>query len=391
MTAGMSKSVYFLRYLFLLLRTRSATCSSFQAISSQSEIAQDVGWEFTDGLEGWASATRTEMKVSTLSHHPSGELRMSFASSAGGGGKQRPHFDSPWLDIPIRERQTVAMRYRYVGDGTRGKVRLRLGSSDDDGVLVDHGFADWGSEDGSDENGNFLNVLFPVVGGGRWEVTYAHIDKVGDGRTMKVEREGNVTQMRIYPVTSDTPASAQLGHAFHVDWIRLLRGPVIHRVTGCSGEQYDFGPKFDNPYPRVNMVSSLASTFLTQRRTFWDRTGNDTYARVYNCWREGGERISIEGLNFGAGIRTLARVFIDGEACRFVSHDEDVTQERVTCVTPPQQIEGRAEVGAGQGLFVGVTLQNGDLPGLSDTVEYLQYAVPLPHPEDFKISNIAAR
>ena len=104
--------------IFLLLVTNSFPITSsanlydtrnskFQPLTSLSSIAADVSWEFTDGLEGWASATYNEMQAEV--YHKNGEMRIKV-----NGGE--PHFDSPPLFLPIgnETRHAVVIRYRYI-------------------------------------------------------------------------------------------------------------------------------------------------------------------------------------------------------------------------------------------------------------------------------------
>ena len=56
---------------------------------------------------------------------------------------------------------------------------------------------------------------------------------------------------------------------------------------------------------------------------------NKTYGVTYNCRREGGDRITITGHNFGV---SGARVTINGKPCTSLTHD--VAERVVSCTAP---------------------------------------------------------
>ena len=191
-----------------------------------------------------------------------------------------------------------------------------------------------------------------------------------------------------------TPAD-HLGSSFHVDWIRLTRGPVILRVTGCYGEKYftDSSSEADQR-PDTSTVIGRINGILETWRTAWKRKENDLpRARTYNCQRGGGEIITLEGHDFGGGgvggLGAPAHVYIDGLPCARLQHNERRPQESLTCITPPMD---KLAVGGGRvASYSVVKIRNGKLPGLDDAVPFLQYADHPPAPRDLHLSNIAAR
>ena len=118
-----------------------------------------------------------------------------------------------------------------------------------------------------------------------------------------------------------------------------------------------------------------------------DFSAATAFGRVYNCVREGGEIITIEGRHLGQGGVTAgsvpATVLIGTLPCTGVVHDPAAPQTRLTCVTPPA-------ITAADVANAAVTVLHGTLPGLNDTVPFFSYAVPPPSPVGLEVSNAAA-
>ena len=44
--------------------------------------------------------------------------------------------------------------------------------------------------------------------------------------------------MRIWPAAEADDVSPNKGNSFHIDWVRIVRAPIIERIKGCHGEKY---------------------------------------------------------------------------------------------------------------------------------------------------------
>lgn len=359
--------------------------ANFLPVASTTMMAADVTWEMTYGLEGWAQATSEEMHAET--YHMSGEMRISIEGPEA-------HIDSPRMRIAIGDKQAIAIRYRFVGPSKFGKIRLRGGKTMPD--IVDHGFTDWG-EEGSTSTDDFFDVYFPIVGDGLWHIGYA---KIGwENKSAMDILNGTLTQMRLWPgclrnakkkVESSEPPRS--GNVFHIDWIRLVRAPIINRITGCSGEKHFLEASSIDAQYDIDPVISKINGILEHYRTIWKRRErNLPYSSTYNCVRKGGERITLDGSNFGLGginkTGAPAHVFIDGLPCKFVEHDVNFPQQRLTCLTPELHLDYHDDH-----LHTAlIEIRNGKLPGLIDFSRSLRYAVPSPKPHNLVAQNFAAR
>lgn len=398
-----------------------------QPVSSQSGVALDASWEFNDGgVEGWAMATSNEMHAH-VSHHDNGEMRIQFlavsssstsdsnnSNSTGDREERETHVDSPPIflsSIPLQ--QVVAIRYRYVGDQRRGKLRLRGGSQ----PPPSHNSA-WDVPSNT-TNGTimvttddyFADVFYSVRGDGKWHTTYAYfsasvMDDHHNNATEVTPFTGNLTQMRLFPATSSIPSSIsshsnnsnnnKSGQSFHIDWIRLVRGPSVQRVTGCKGEQHSDSSFQNHDDDIVSSVQHHVRThhdFVKSHHTTWlpynNTSSNNSpcYSRVYNCLVHGGETITLEGTHFGTGTDVAASVYVDSKPCVNVTHDARSPQTKLTCVTPSRDDDNNNDYTTDSR----VEIRHGVLPGLRDTVSYFRYAVPPPRPVHVTVSNVAAR
>ena len=268
----------------------------------------------------------------------------------------------------------------------------------------------------------FTDIFYPIVGDGSWRTTYASFQNKHNNGTLARTFSSNLKQIRVYPAVarpadSGTPpkfpssVAPARGETFNVDWIRLVNSPVIERVTGCYGEKYsdvvDFAATSHCPQggcAKMTTSEKKINTHLSHYKTVWERrpapTNVDptpTFARSFNCLRRGGERITVEGRNFGGepsphgggGPTTTttststfsAVVLIGGRPCTDVRHDPAAPQERLTCVTPPMGALFRDN---------DVTVMHGRMPGLNDTASFFEYAKEPASPVGSSVSNVAA-
>jgi hypothetical protein len=228
-----------------------------------------------------------------------------------------------------------------------------------------------------------LNLDFEVLNDGRFHNYYIPLWK---------HFFGIVTQLRLHPAMATTGGirGPVLGDTFALDWVKFAKAPTVRRVVGC----------IDKFYPTVNLgygVSNLTTTqhvtngfqyyyhtnhfplspgTVTREEGTYVAEGGQAfpYATSYNCHREGGQRISITGINFGA---SDAAVTVGGQPCTNVVHTKAETE--LQCTLP-----------AGNGLNQEVHVTNGALTSLSGGMPYLSYAVAPPEVRLPTISNIAA-
>lgn len=261
---------------------------------------------------------------------------------------------------------------------------------------VDYGHSNWDRQMSNSSNYFSPNdIMFSIVGNGKWGLTYAYLYNTKKSEENPIFN-GNLTQMRIWPATQTNDFSPNEGNSFHVDWIRIVRAPIIERIKGCRGEKYSNVADFHDEHSSVEAESVFVndSVFLKKHKTIWKESNEYRYSKVYNCIREGGEQITIEGKNLGAGgfmrderfIGAPALIYIDKKPCTYVQHDEHRPQEKLTCITPmaisntyPFYRDSLVEI------------KNGKLPGLLDTSSFLSYASLPPKPVEVKAANIASR
>ena len=326
-----------------------------------------IVWEFIDGLEGWGQAASNEMQAE-VSHMAGGdELWMEFLDGPYDGSSD-PYIDSPKMNLSIGERQTLALRYRYMGRSQFGKLSLQGRAKDEDE----------GEDEGEDTNvvsidndEDAVHLYFSIENDGRWHIGYIPLEMMPESGNYMNKNDKSLSiqtiqKMRLWPGCKrdslekwEQSEASGSGDAFQIDWIRLVRAPIINRISGCTGEKIAYGS-------------------------------------TYNCLREGGEDIVIEGYNFGKGgvdhLGAPAHVFIDGKPCTFVTHDRKTPQERLTCITPPLQSKLFESLGYRNGYRPStIEVKNGKLPGLVGASSQLTYASYPSVPKNVSLSNFASR
>lgn len=344
----------------------------------------DAAWEFIDGLEGWGQATSNEMQADVY--------QMGDEMWIDKNGPDESYIDSPFMKITrIEKEQTVAIRYRYVGKSRYGKLRL-------------YGKALGNSTTALDQSKvkDFIDFHFPIIGDSHWHIGYIPFQSEGyiGKEPFPIQ---SIYQMRLWPGIHRNSSkkweqshAPQSGDAFQIDWIRLVRSPIVDRITGCNGLKLSKDNKFnDIHYDIDEPIVTKINGILTHHRTIW-KTGSIEfpYASTYNCLRKGGENITIEGKNFGLEKiqhgKAAAHVFIDGTPCLFVSHDRNAPQERLTCITPGISPEHFMDFQYGSRPSK-IEVKNGMLPGLVGTTEKFAYASHPQKPEKVWLSNVASR
>ena len=332
-----------------------------QPLSSVNGSSADILWDFRFGLEGWAKATSNEMNAFVTNEDSLMMIRLYEDS------REKAFISSPPIHFQTGERQAFVIRYKYVGSGIFGK-------------LVLSGISDTG-------NITELQLNFPIEGDGLWHKGYVKLYLVegGDFENDKNLFPGILERITIHPTISFKDGNkTQRGEVFEVDWIRLVRGPIIHSVTGCAGGvMYSTEKNFTSFELAVTMMSMPVTHLLMQYISSWKSLNLEysifKFARSFNCLRNGGEVLTITGVNFGTMIPP--NVFIGNRRCSDLKHDKDWPQSKLTCITPAMDFIEKAQV----------RIENGFLSRLVDSVPYFYYAVEPPPPVNVSITNIAAR
>ena len=432
----------------VLLYAALAQCLAVLAShEDDTQHSVDAFWDFDGGLEGWGNSTAEEMHCEL--HPRGGELRGSIQG-------RDPHLDSPVFRVPANDKHYIVVRMMYQGPSARAVWTVRTESripTDLQARSARQGRDDWTA------TAHALDVPFAVIGDGRFRTYYVSLWEY---------YSGVVTQLRLHPAVadegherSDEPhkSSPGLGQSFAVDWVRIAKAPTIQKVEGCIDKYFETphlgsGPTEPGHFPGF-MTTRADGHFVhrgsgggvsnismeeawtnddrhVNRHTTFSRRSDLAFATTFNCLRDGGERITITGINFGVfdsswsaeaetGDGFTATVTVRGRPC--VDVVASIPQRQLTCTLPPWRfVDGSDAVPVGGDVYdvaddgfrtlvdtgfasragdaagavlglerVAVTVTNGALPGLADTKPYLSYAVPPPPPLAPTVSNVAAR
>ena len=209
-------------------------------------------------------------------------------------------------------------------------------------------------------------------GDGLWHVSHVNLEITDLFNLQASIKTLILHKIKIYPSIvrnkSSPDPSSPTGSSLKIDWIRLARLPFVKKITGCSVNQHSLDYRFTTNITYENMVAF-------------------PYARTFNCNRNGGENITIEGLHLSMGLRNHipAHVLIDGLPCTNVRHDPKNYEGKLSCITPKHS--ARTEYRSDSR----VEVLNGKLPVLRGTSFLFRYANPPPSPIDIQLSNFAAR
>jgi hypothetical protein len=341
-----------------------------------------INWEFESGFDGWRPVTDKGSPNSTSEiHHKGSWITLHFQGSS-------PYLESPRLNLyysqnnvridehTIRDAQgwKLAVRYRYLGSSRNGLIlTLSTVEQNDNDAKIYSPFSNSEVDNIADKNCERL-YYFTIAGDGLWHTVY--INLTCDPIFLK--------HIRIYPDSSSFTIMKETNvSSISIDWIRLVRAPVLKRITGCSANQYSSDPLFQNDISDdifASMVkaneSQHSSTNLTRHNL-----NELPFARTFNCNRSGGDNVTIEGLRLGFG----TQVYIDGFPCKKVRHNPNYPEKLLTCITPKYTQRNNMDS------MVEVEVRNGIMSGLSDVRRFLRYANPPPAPVDVHLSNISAR
>lgn len=266
------------------------------------------------------------------------EIRYDFVHGIEGfldsKGIEPAYFDSPPMNLTIAPTQTLVFRYR----GRIPEARLQL--------LF--------------ENEQQHDIHFQLADDGyQWKILYLNLE----GERLELVGK-KVSQIRFFfPVRAlgSHPIDyfSMYEHGLHIDWMRISRSPIIHRITGCKGERYSNDESYNDIHYEVGPMISERVGNVIRYRTQWKSASRQQFrfASTFNCIHEGGELITIEGENFG---KRAARVTIDNVPCNSIMHDVHNPDKRLTCVTPRSIMKDKESYH--QSSLVEV--RNGKLPGL---------------------------
>ena len=159
------------------------------------------------------------------------------------------------------------------------------------------------------------------------------------------------------------------GVRVELDWLRIVRAPTLRRVEGCglittknvletSLPSLKFRQSHRNPNIALNRYFNNATFAIKNINASYDSAL--AWSSTYNCARQGGERITLYGDNFGTA---LPYITVGGSQCADVRIVE--SNIAVSCIIP-----------SGIGIGLEVSIMSGDIPPLSDTKPLLSYAQP---------------
>eukprot|EP00638_Chattonella_subsalsa_P000403 CAMPEP_0117769996 /NCGR_PEP_ID=MMETSP0947-20121206/23453_1 /TAXON_ID=44440 /ORGANISM="Chattonella subsalsa, Strain CCMP2191" /LENGTH=979 /DNA_ID=CAMNT_0005594775 /DNA_START=113 /DNA_END=3052 /DNA_ORIENTATION=- len=211
----------------------------------------------------------------------------------------------------------------------------------------------------------FREVEFDLIPDGHSHTYYIPIHQVFSGK---------LTRIRFHPsIENKDGYSPNYGHAFTIDWIRIIKAPTVRMVTGCIDQYFTDGNLYD-PLASITLGTTPINDFLIKRETIYSTPPDRPYATTYNCLQAGGQAVVIRGTNFGASVPIIS---IGNSLCEDIICTSSDTY--CSCITPTNA--GGAQT---------VTLTNAEYPGLVEEVEYLQYQTPPDQILMPSLSNIGA-
>eukprot|EP00939_MAST-03C_sp_MAST-3C-sp1_P002380 g2380.t1 len=354
----------------------------------------EVTWDFKRDAEGWGVASSSEMEC---------EVHVRAEKLYGKVIGRNPHIDSPPFEIPVNNKHHVILRMSYSGDASAARLYIRHWQPSYT-VERDHRDTSWEAE-------NMTVADFVIENDGKFHIYYVPF-------YLKLDEPTNITQLRLFPAISAAGVDANdvalsvdagdvsAGDVVIIDWVKISKAPTIKKVEGCTRDQLaprlirardsgiaeivrsdaikcSDGPARDVDFHQwcgYGVGNKYFDDMHFEAITRSDAHISDAeYAAAFNCVREGGERITISGENFGTD---HAIVTVDGEDCINVVH---VVPETTLVCTLPRALE-HSQWNASH-----VAVINGKLQGLRDDKPYLAYAMPPPALPTPEISNVASR
>lgn len=223
--------------------------------------------------------------------------------------------------------------------------------------------------------GNLLRMRFELI----YNLSLGN-NPTGDGNNAQVIAS---TGVGINNIHSYNTILHQRGTYFHeswdIDYIHILRAPVIYKVRGCL-DQYSNTPNYQQIY--YNITNHIA--MINNHLPIYSYTQHNLtlpYARTYDCPAEGNVTISLEGINFGYA----PQVYVGSQPCKVISlqaHSIDGRLQQLLCILP--------QVSTGNGGWKRVRIVNSMHPQLFYEVEGLAYRIAPSVPARPQITNIAA-
>jgi hypothetical protein len=182
-------------------------------------------------------------------------------------------------------------------------------------------------------------------------------------------------RFEFYQSSSSNKYQGSFG-TFQIEFIRIVRAPEVHKVTGCIDIYYD-SVSLQNGDPSVTSVVNLINGVLPLEY-FAKQSNTLSYATTFDCPLDGGIDITVEGVNFGES----ARVFVGDNEC-IVKSLISSTTDTIICTLPSTSLSSS--------INSTVTVQNGVLPGLFVNFFGLFYRTNPVVPSPPLVTNIGAR
>ena len=157
-----------------------------------------VQWDFSDGLQGWAQSTPSEMDA---------DVDVTFAGEMTGRvSGSAPYLDSPPLLLRAEDLHYFVLRMLYQGDVTTGRIELESSS-------------EMGESNTPLRELDTRKIDFQVTPDGMYHVMYVPLfQHVRD----------TITRIRLRPAIDtwdrNSPYGPATGHAFMIDWIMIAKG-----------------------------------------------------------------------------------------------------------------------------------------------------------------------
>ena len=225
---------------------------------------------------------------------------------------------------------------------------------------------------------------------------------------------GNISQFRLFPAILFDASDEESSYGyFAIDWIRVIRAPVIMKVEGCIDKHF----ATDNVFEGVNAHEDpnelrpdgfflrrgfgVGETYVTSEvysvnanrhnvtRSHFHRRDGSLFVQTFNCPRAGGVWIAISGRDFGnydynKGKPTQHETLtVGGSVCTSVR--AVANGEKLYCKLPTGfHLEHRERVK--------VRVAHPDLPLVYDEKKFLSYMVPPAMPKvPVQVSNVKSR
>jgi len=124
---------------------------------------------------------------------------------------------------------------------------------------------------------------FDLTNDGQFHTYYLPVKEVLMGRMTQMrlvvaqEREGEEG-------VSNSSVGASKGESMAIDYIRIIKAPIINKVSGCV-DVFAENPNFDPLYSNVSRTDSIINQYLRMTSTEFHSMSGMEYGKTYNCVR----------------------------------------------------------------------------------------------------------